>query len=207
MDWISIIYKFFRRDVLILKRNIIFSILFLFILVSCKPIKIENSEQAFDYVKGIKNYTSDVRITFKNERNEESIFLRQYSCYNGSYRLDLEEERIYIYADDKIFVEDLKNKKKYFLEENFDEVYKYSFLNEYFKEFYDDGNKKIDIYGAKVNLPINNLNINSATLYLDGEKFSPIRLEIFDIKGNIRILVEYLTFEVLEEIDLQLFEY
>lgn len=202
-----------------MKRNIIFSILFLFILVFCKPIKIENSEQAFDYVKGIKNYTSDVRITFKNERNEESIFLRQYSCYNGSYRLDLEEERIYIYADDKIFVEDLKNKKKYFLEENFDEVYKYSFLNEYikliysmdqveyFKEFYDDGNKKIDIYGAKVNLPINNLNINSATLYLDGEKFSPIRLEIFDIKGNIRILVEYLTFEVLEKIDLQLFEY
>ena len=145
--------------------------------------------------------------------------MRQYSCYNGSYRLDLEEERIYIYADDKIFVEDLKNKKKYFLEENFDEVYKYSFLNEYikliysmdqveyFKEFYDDGNKKIDIYGAKVNLPINNLNINSATLYLDGEKLSPIRLEIFDIKGNIRILIEYLTFEVLEEIDLQLFEY
>ncbi len=78
---------------------------------------------------------------------------------------------------------------------------------EYFKEFYDDGNKKIDIYGAKVNLPINNLNINSATLYLDGEKLSPIRLEIFDIKGNIRILIEYLTFEVLEEIDLQLFEY
>lgn len=202
-----------------MKKIIVFFILFLFIVVSCKIEKIENPEQAFDYVKGIKNYVSDVRITFKNERSEESVFLRQYSCSNGSYRLDLEEERIYIYKDNKIFVKDLENNREYFLDKNFDEVYKYTFLNEYikliysmdqvryFKESYGEGDQIKNFYGAEVNLPINNLNINSAILYLDIEKCSPVKLEIFDINKDVRILVEYLTFETLGDIDSQLFEY
>lgn len=187
--------------------------------ISCKTQKIENSEQAFDYIKGLKNYIAYTKITFKNERSEESIFLKQYSSSNGIYRLDLNEDRTYIYRDDKIFVKDLKNDKQYFLEESFDEVYKNCFLNEYikllysmdqveyFKESYSEGESITTIYGAKVNLPINNLNMSSATLYLDGSRYVPIKLEIFDNKGNLRILIEYLTFDALEEMDSELFQY
>lgn len=202
-----------------MKRIILFFLLFLICLTSCKSVKIENSEQAFDYVKSIKNYTSHIRVTFKNERSEESIFLRQYSSSNDRYRLDLEEERIYIYKDDKIFVKDLENNKEYFLEENFDEIYRYCFLNEYikliysmdqveyFKDSYGDEQNQIVIYGAKVNLPSNNLNMNNAILYLDGDSCNPLKLEIYDSKSNLRVLIEYLTFESLEEIDDTLFEY
>lgn len=189
------------------------------VFTSCKAQKIENPEQAFDYVKGLKNYISDTKVTFRNERNEESIFLRQYSSSNNTYRIDLEEERTYIYKDDNIFVNDIKNNKQYFLEENFDEVYKNCFLNEYikllysmdqveyFKESYGEGEEMTTIYGAKVNLPINNLNMNNAVLYLDGDRCIPIKLEIFDSKGNLRILIEYLTFEALEEMDPEIFKY
>ncbi len=199
-----------------MKKLILFFISFL-LLTSCKAHKIDNPEEAFDYVKGIKNYISDIRITFKNDRKEESVFLKQYSSSLGMYRLDLDDERTYIYKDDKILVKDLERNREYFLEENFDEVYKNCFLNEYikllysmdevdyFKETYGEGENIKVIYGSKVNLPTNNLNMKNAILYLDGDKCIPIKLEIFDSKGNVRVLVEYLTFESLEEMELSVF--
>ena len=189
-------------------------VLFLFFITSCNTKKINNSEEAFNYIKALKNYAADIRVTFKNERNEESLFLKQYSSEDNSYRLDLENERTYIYKDNKIYVKDLKNNAEYFLEEEFDEIYKYCFLNEYIKLIYSMDevtyfDKKLDTgeveyFAAKVNLPTNNLNMNYAILYIDANKFIPIKLEIYDSKENNRVLIEYLTFEVVEK-DLSLF--
>lgn len=202
-----------------MKKIILLFIGFLLFVTSCKTQKIENSEQAFDYVKSLKNYIADIKVTFKNDRSEESVFLKQYSSSNNSYRLDLEGERSYIYKDDKIYVKDIKNNTEYFVEEEFDEVYKYCFLNEYikliysmdqvgyFKESYVENEEEIKFFGAKVNLPTNNLNISYATLYLDGSRYIPLKLEIFDSKGNRRVLIEYLTFDVLDEIDSNVFDY
>lgn len=188
--------------------------LILFVVVSCGTKKIENSEEAFNYVKGIKNYIADIKITFKNERNEESLFLRQYSSEDNNYRLDLEDERTYIYRDDKIYIKDLKNNTEYFVEEEFDETYKYCFLNEYIKliysmdevEYFDKRLEtgEVEYFAAKVNLPTNNLNMNYSILYLDANKYIPLKLEIYDVKDNKRVLIEYLTFEVIEK-DLSLF--
>ena len=80
-----------------MKKIILLFIGFLLFVTSCKTQKIENSEQAFDYVKSLKNYIADIKVTFKNDRSEESVFLKQYSSSNNSYRLDLEGERSYIY--------------------------------------------------------------------------------------------------------------
>ena len=77
----------------------------------------------------------------------------------------------------------------------------------YFKEsIYEGENEKV-IYGARVNIPTNNLNIKYAILYLDGEKHIPIKLEIFDSKNNERVLIEYITFEILQEIDNNVFNH
>lgn len=205
-----------------MRKIILLSISFLLFIVcftSCKSNdNVENPERAFDYVKSITNYISDIRITFKNDRNEEIIFLKQYISSDNKYRLDLEGERSYIYKDDKIYVKDIKNNREYFLEENFDEVYKYSFLNEYIKliysmdevsyftESYVDGDEHKTYFAARVNLPTNNLNINYAVLYLN-ENYTPLKLEIFDSKDKLRVLVEYITFDVVGEIDKSLFDY
>lgn len=204
------------RKIILLSISVL---LFVVLIISCKANdEIENSERAFDYVKSITNYISDIRITFKNDRNEESIFLKQYSSSDNKYRLDLEGERSYIYKDNKIYVNDIKNNKGYFLEEDFDEVYKYSFLNEYIKliysmdevnyftESYGEGEEYKTYFGARVNLPTNNLNINYAILYLN-ENYTPLRLEIFDSKDKLRVLVEYITFDVVGEMDKSLFDY
>ncbi len=203
-----------------MKKNILFFIVFLFFITSCtREIKIQNSEQAFEYIKSLKNYASDMKITFKNNRGEESFNLKQYSSVNSTYRMDFEGYRSYIYKDDKIYVKDIKNSTEYLLDENFDEVYKYCFLNEYikliysmdeviyFKESIYEGENERVIYGARVNIPTNNLNIKYAILYLDGQKKIPIKLEIFDSKNNERVLIEYTTFDVLQEIDNSLFNY
>lgn len=198
----------------------LFIICFLFFITSCKrDVKIQNSEQAFDYIKSLKNYVSDVKITFKNNRGEESFCLKQYSSIDSVYRMDFEGERSYIYEDDKIYVKDIKNASEYSVDEKFDEVYKYCFLNEYikliysmdeviyFKEsIYEGENKKI-IYGARVNIPTNNLNIKYAILYLDGDRNIPIKLEIFDSQNNERVLIEYITFEILQDIDDSIFNH
>lgn len=186
-----------------------------FLFISCKENRIENSEQAFDYLKGIKNYISDVRVTFKNGRNEESILIKQYSSSKNAYRLDLQNDRSFIYKDDKIYVRDIKNKLGYFIDENFDEIYKYCFLNEYIKliysmdevKYFEEDYGQGKNYGTKVNLPTNNLNVSYGVLYLDGEKYIPTRLEIFDNMDKQRILIEYLNFNVLDEIDFSVFDY
>ena len=197
----------------------LFCFLFVFYFLCERFVKIENSEQAFDYIKSLKNYISDVKITFKNDRGEGSFYLKQYSNVDSIYRMDLEGDRSYIYKDDKIHVKDIKNTTEYSVDEKFDEVYKYCFLNEYikliysmdeviyFKEsIYEGENEKV-IYGARVNIPTNNLNIKYAILYLDGEKHIPIKLEIFDSKNNERVLIEYITFEILQEIDNNVFNH
>lgn len=196
------------------KINYFLFILFLLFITSCSTKKIHNSEEAFNYIKSLKNYVADIRVTFSNKRNEESLFLKQYSSEDNNYRLDLENERTYIYKDDKIHVKDLKNNAEYFLEEEFDEIYKYCFLNEYIKLIYSMDeviyfDKKLETgevehYAAKVNLPTNNLNMNYAILYIDANKYIPLKLEIYDVKENKRVLIEYLTFEVVEK-DLSLF--
>lgn len=196
-------------------RKIILLFFSFFLFISCKENKIESSEQAFDYLKSIKNYISDIRITFKNDRNQESMLIKQYSSSRNAYRLDLQNDRSYIYKGDKIYIKDIENKLGYFIDEEFDEIYKYCFLNEYIKLIYSMDDVKYfeedygegKIYIAKVNLPTNNLNISYAALYLDGDKYIPTRLEIFDNMDRIRILIEYLNFNVLEEMDPNVFDY
>lgn len=193
---------------------------FLLFITSCKSVDIINTpEEGFNYVKSIKNYIADIKITFKNARNEESILFKQYSNSNNQYRLDLEGDRSYIYKDDKIYVKDIKNGVDYLVEEKFDEIYRYTFLNEYikliysmdeveyFEEVYDYGDSKKSYYLAKVNIPTNNLNIKEAILYLDSEKLIPSKLVIYDSKGEQRVLIEYSTFDILEEIDGNLFNH
>lgn len=196
-------------------RKIILLFFSFLLFVSCRGKKIESSEQAFDYLKGVKNYISDIKITFKNDRNHESISLKQYSSSKDMYRLDLGDERSYIYKDDKIYVKDVKNKLGYFIEEKFDEIYKYCFLNEYMKliysmdevKYFEEVSDESIIYGTKVNLPTNNLNVSYAILYLDGKKYIPIKLEIFDNMNKQRILIEYLNFDILDEIGIDVFNY
>ncbi len=200
-----------------MKKVVLVVIVFLIFVVSCKSSKIESSEQAFNYVKSIKNYTSDIKVTFLNDKNSEIIFLRQYASSNYGYRLDFENERKYFYRDNKIYINDVRNNIEYFVDENFDEIYKYCFLNEYIKLIYSmdevdyfiqliASDEKV-VFGSRVDLPTNNSNISYAILYLSGENYLPLQFEIFDNKGRQRILIEYLTFDVLNDIDSKLFDY
>lgn len=200
-----------------MKKIILLLGLFLFLVISCKSDKIESSEQAFDYIKSIKNYESNIKVTFLNDKSSESIFLKQYVSSDYGYRLDLENERSYLYKNDKIHVKDIKNNREYFVDENFDEIYRYCFLNEYIKLIYSmdevdyfkqltDNGERI-LFASRVNLPTNNLNISYSILYLNEDSYLPFKFEIFDNKGHQRVLIEYLTFDVLEKIDPTLFEY
>lgn len=187
-------------------------------MISCINGESKNAELAFDYIKGLKNYISEIDITFRNELGEEKVYLKQYGKYNGHYRIDLNGNYNYVYKDNKIYVKDIKHDSiNYFIDDSFDEIYKYCFLNEYIKLIYsmdqveyfeildDEMENKIKYFGAKINLPSNNLNINYSKIYLNSEDYLPSKLEIFDNNNNLRILIEYYNFNIVDKLDDELF--
>ncbi|BDR65432.1 germination lipoprotein GerS-related protein [Clostridium tetani] len=197
------------------KTLIIFTVIFFYLtsfFYSCN-IKKDSSEDSLDVIKNIDSYSCDCIIKLKNESGLiEYNTIQHYKKKMGSI-IELDKDRIFAYKNDKIYVKDLKNKSKYKLEKDFDEVFKLSILGEYIGLMYTNQDIKVNektVNGIEydvvsLSIPGVNRNIRKGELYIDKKGKYPEGLKIFDERGKERITIQYKNFQGNIDIEDELF--
>lgn len=187
---------------------ILFSFLISFMLISCEK-KVNNCEKVVEELKNIDSYSCDVQIEIRNDRQKLNYVGKEYYIKNLGYRFELGEDRIFVYKDNNIYIRDLKSGTDYSTSNDFDEVFKLSFIDEviglmYTNEEIKYSSKKIDedeyvIINLKI--PGNNRNITYLELYIDAKGNTPKYLKVYDKRKNEKVLIAYNNFSKNIEIN------
>jgi outer membrane lipoprotein-sorting protein len=194
----------------------VLSAIFIFLLIGLAGCGKKNRtpEEITCYLKDLNSYSSIVNMHIKNDRQTIDYELKQYYQKDLGYRLELGQDRIMVYKDDKIYINDLKSGFKYNTDKNFDELFRLSFIGEYIELLYTNEkikykNKKlegIDYLSIELLIPGGNKNIDNAVLYINTDTNLPSRLYIFDVKGNEKVEVIYKDFIPNDEVKKDLFK-
>ncbi|AJA48859.1 hypothetical protein CPAST_c27920 [Clostridium pasteurianum DSM 525 = ATCC 6013] len=190
---------------------IFISIVLILIVTGCGKGK--NDKSSIAYLKDLKSYTTDMSIEVKNNKQKLDYSGRQMYFLGLGYRLELNNQRVLIYKDDKIYITDLQNGNKYITDMNFDDVYKISFLGNFIDLLYTNERIKTSyktVNGKKYELintdmPDSNRNISHGILYVDVNKKIPQKLVVYDIKENEKFIVNYKNFVPNCSVDKSLF--
>ena len=184
---------------------LIFSFLLLLssmLLTSCDK-KAKDTNDITTFLKNMKSYTTEMNIDVKNDKQKINYKARQFYLQGGGYKLELNNDRVFIYRpDNNIYISDKNNGTKYVQSKDFDEVLKLSFIGEYIGLLYTNEEIKYvikninDIEYTVIDLfiPGTNKNINNALLYVNSKSMIPERVVIFDIKGKEKIEITYTNF-------------
>ena len=165
--------------------------------------KPKDTNDILTYLKNMESYTTSLNMDVKNDKQTINYKAKQSYLRGGGYKLELNENRVFIFkADDKIYISDKNNGTKYVQSKNFDEVLKLCFIGEYIGLLYTNEEIKYKMQTIKgiqytvINLfiPGNNKNINNALLYVNTKSMIPERLVIYDVKGKEKINVTYTNF-------------
>lgn len=167
------------------------------------------NEELIERLKGIKAYTTDVEFVIMNSRDEERQETKQYYIKDVGGRIDFGEERTKIYKDDRILVKDNISDKEFYMEDEMDDLYSLSFLNnllsypidsEGIKEGQEEwGDTEYIEFTSE--LFLNNHNLNKAKVFIDKNQRVPIGVIIFDRNNNDRVRIVYKNFEKLKQLD------
>lgn len=194
-------------------------LLLLFVMVfnalsfsGCKK-RSKEPDEIIDYLKNLKSYECKVDMYVKNDKQELKYDLKQFCDASMGYRLEIGSDRVYIYKNGKIHVTDIKNNAKYELDENFDEVFKISFVGEYIKHLYYSSSIKFselkvdnDKYILlEMALPGTNKNMRKAVLYIDSRSYYPSKLLVYNDRDKETINITYREFKANVSIDKKLF--
>jgi len=190
-----------------MKKRLLLFLILLFVmcftlLISCNK-KPKNNNDILTYLKNMESYTTDMNMDIKNDKQTINYKAKQSYLRGGGYKLELNNNRIFIYkTDDNIYISDKNNGTKYVQSKDFDEVFKLSFIGEYIGLLYTNEEIKYDI--QKINnveysvinlfIPGNNKNIDKALLYVNSRTMLPEKLIIYDIKGIEKINITYTNF-------------
>lgn len=181
-------------------------------VTGCMP-QDEKTKDVVPYLRNIKSYSTDMDMTIKNDKQKLNYLGKQFYAQGLGYRLELNKERVFIYTDDKVYVSDLINGQKYTTENGSGNMYKISFLNEFVKLLYANGEinytfKEIDgqIYElVTTSIAENNRNMDRLVLYVNQKEKEPRGLVVYDAKGNEKIAIKYRNFKINTGIDKSLF--
>jgi outer membrane lipoprotein-sorting protein len=179
---------------------------------ACKK-KTKEPEEIIDYLKNLKSYECRVDMYVKNDRQELKYEMKQYCDASMGYRLEIGNGRVQIYKDGKIHVDDVKNNAKYELDENFDEVFKISFVGEYIKLLYYSSDIKFSELAVdkdkyvllELGLPGTNRNMEKAVMYIDTKSYYPSKVLIYNNKDKETVNITYRDFKADLDIDKKLF--
>lgn len=198
------------------KKLLILSImsLILFIFLSGCNKSVKNTEKAIDYLKNLDSYSCEMNIKIQNDKQVINYSGKQFYDKKYGYRFELDENRILIYKENKIFVKDLQNGLSYDTDKDFDSVFKLCFIGEYIGLIYT--NEKIENSFKNINneeyqiihldIPGNNKNISKSDLYVNVRDDIPKYLIVYDNKGREKINVEYSNFKSNPELQKELFD-
>lgn len=143
-------------------------------VLGCKDDK-KDAYQNINYLKNLKSYSCAADITIKNYKQSNTYNTIQYYKKDYGCRMEISNERIYIYINSHIYVKDLVNDLTYSTDNNFDGILKYSLIEEYItllyahegiKYYYKEiGGKKYQLIDFSI--PGNDRNLNKAVLYIN----------------------------------------
>lgn len=192
-----------------MKRNLIIALIILLVVflglfykLFYSKIAPKNPEDILSDLKTLKSYTSDIHLEIKNSKQTIEENCKQSYMVNVGYRLDIGKDRIWTFFKDKSVVRDLNNLKIYETEKDFDELYKYTFVNQYINLLFsneeyeitsqEENGKKymvvtLSIYGESVNL-------KKGALYIDEKTKLPYQLLIYNEKDSEVVKVRYENF-------------
>ena len=200
----------------LLKRFLLFvlAVATIFMVSSCAK-KEKSDKEVVRYFKSIESYKSKALIAITNDRQTIEYSCNLYYDSSRGARLELGEDRIYLYKNKNIEVQDLISKRTYEQDENFDKLYYMTFINEYIKLMYVNEDTKYYIEEkngkryqlVELTIPDNNRNMAKAVLYVDSKALVPEKILIYDYKGKERVKFTYSEFVANEKLDEKLFSF
>jgi len=199
-----------KRKLLILS---IMSFVLLILISGCNK-NAKDTEKVIDYLKNLDSYSCDINMKIQNDKQVINYSGKHFFDKKYGYRFELDENRILIYKEDKIFVKDLQNGLSYDTDKDFDSVFKLCFIGEYIGLIYT--NEKVENSFKNINneeyqiihldIPGNNKNISRADLYVNLRDNFPKYLIVYDSKDREKINVEYSNFKFNPELQEELFD-
>lgn len=164
--------------------------------------KVYDEHRVIEILNEIKAYTSEVTIKVINDKESNVYEGTQKYLKDVGYRLDLNDNRSFIFKGEDISVKDNESTRQYTLDKNFDEVFKYGFINEYIRLIYT--NEELEFKKEAINdkeyfvittlIPGSNNNLYEGSMYYDIAEYKPYKTIIYDNKHNERIIYNYKNF-------------
>jgi outer membrane lipoprotein-sorting protein len=153
-------------------------------------------------------------MEIKNDKQTITYEGKQYYSKDLGYRMELGTDRVFVYKKDKIYVQDVKNNVKYTMEQEFDNGYRLSFIEEYIKMLYTNEEIKYDFKEVETKkyqlieliIPSGGREFNKAVMYIDLKSSLPEQLIIYDDKDNERRKITYINFQCNPELQEDLFK-
>ena len=166
------------------------------------------------YLKNLSSYSCNVNILIKNDKQQINYNGKQFYDSRYGERFDLDNNRIIVYKESKIYVKDIKRGNSYNIDKNFQSLFKFSFIKEYISLLYT--NEKIENSFKKVgneeyqvinlDIPGNNKNMYKAQLYVNIKDNVPAYVIIYDSKYKKRIEIKYTDFKANVELKEDMFK-
>ena len=184
-------------------------ILILVIIIFFRHSYVLTNEEVVERIKNTPMYKSEIEYTVKNSRSEYSENIRLLYYKNIGLRIEFEKDRVKVYKNGYIFIEE--NGNKYEANKGVDEIYPLADVNNILsnevlaiEEGKEEWGDKIYIK-VIVKLPFENEHMDYACIFLDKENQIPLMTQIYDVKDNERIRITYKTFKKLKKLDKNLF--
>ncbi|SHK60344.1 Outer membrane lipoprotein-sorting protein [Clostridium cavendishii DSM 21758] len=170
-------------------------------------------EDDLNKLRSMKSYSTDVSYTFKNYRTEFKEEGKQY--YNEKYGMKLNVgDKEQIYKEDKIFIRYPKDNKSYEVSPDYDNFYRYTFVNELNKFLVPGENTKYkyDTHEGKKCIVVEfenlngNENMSKEILFVDASKLVPLEINIFNKKGDDKVTVYFKNFSTSGTVQKEIFD-
>ena len=184
-------------------------ILILIIIIFFRHSYVLTNKEVVERIKNTRMYKSEIEYTVKNSRSEYSENIRLLYYKNMGLRIEFEKDRVKVYKNGQIFVEE--NGNKYEANKGVDEVYPLADINNILSNEVLTIEEGKEEWGDKiyikliVKLPFENEHMDYACIFLDKENQIPLMTQIYDVKDNERIRITYKTFKKLKKLDKNLF--
>lgn len=179
------------------------------LIIQFRHTYVPTNEEIVEAVVNAKGYSTKAEFIINNSRGEYKDETSMYYSRDDGMRLEYGEDRIKIYKNGIISVQE--SDYKYELNGDFDLLYPLGFVQNILGYEIKDIKEGAEEWGEikyleiDVEIPSKNKHISKAKIYVNKEDKVPILTKIYDDEDNDRVMIIYKEFEYLKEIDKNLF--
>lgn len=194
---------------LIIIVSICIPIIIILAIIGARYFVAPTEEEIIEKVKNYNYYKSNVEFIIKNDKDVQRENVTMYCNKDVGTRMEFGEDRVKIFKDGKIKIEDNVSKSQYETDEKMDFLHSLAILNKILsydvksdtieskQEEWANGQYIQVVVGIKSDIK----HFDEAKVFIDKEKKSPIGIVVYDDNGNERVRIVYKEFEKLKEFD------